>query len=442
MDFEGVDQRRNPTTRKTLPPSMPPQAKKRANPAEEKKKTNAQEKERQERITIDNKKFRLQSIINMRQKELDALKKKEMKRSGQSGSKRISVTKEQLLQQVPSTHSSLKSSGTPSRKSDKEKEEKTAQVPSTPSTKEPPKKRSTLLATLPVKLKSAAQPPAPHPSEVASGSKGQTGKFDKQPSGAASRQAKVENQLEKGILEFDQMEIEEVLPGPTPSQGLLSGASARVFRSLTQNPLDAKMDLSVPVFGGEEQETDDFSLNVTKCSTDVLEQLSDMGKVVGVSDPHLMPTEVNVILESCAQVFKEAGASEGSARNLTWAIVRNILRRCGKPDDVLALGHFHHPKYFGLSAKQFQDIWPPWVHFMEENLNSDLAQKPEVLGYIGQMVSWTASCFYGARWHERTSESAGRTREFYERRSIGRPSNWSRMVHVRFESLFQPNESR
>ncbi len=269
-----------------------------------KKKTDAQEKERKERIAAENERFRLQSIINTMQKELDALKKKEMKRSGQSGSKHIAVTREQLLQQVPSAHSSPKSSGTPSRKSDEEKEEKTAQVPSTVSTKELLKKRSTLAAALPVKLKFAAQLPAPDLSEVASGSKGQMGKFDIQLSGAASRQAKVEKQLEKGILEFDQMEIGEVLPGPTPSQGLLSGVGTGVFRSLTQNPLDAKMDLSVPVFGGEEGATDDFSLDVTKCSTDVPEQLGDMAKVLGVSDPHLMPTKVNVILESCAQVFK------------------------------------------------------------------------------------------------------------------------------------------
>ncbi len=116
------------------------------------------------------------------------------------------------------------------------------------------------------------------------------------------------------------------------------------------------MDLSIPVFGGETGETEEVSLDLTKCSTDVPEQLSDMAKVLGVSDPHLMPTEVNVILESCAQVFKEACASEANAKNLTWAIVRNILRGCGKPDDILALGHFHHPKYFGPSAKQFQDI--------------------------------------------------------------------------------------
>ncbi len=32
-----------------------------------------------------------------------------------------------------------------------------------------------------------------------------------------------------------------------------------------------------------------------------------------------------------------------------------------------------------------------WVHFMEEHPNSDLAQKPEVLSYIGQMAAWTAS---------------------------------------------------
>ncbi len=156
------------------------------------------------------------------------------------------------------------------------------------------------------------------------------------------------------------MEVEEVLPGPTPSEGLLSGVGAGVFRSLTQNPLDAKMDLTILVFGGETGEetgeTEHVSLDLTKCSTDVPEHLSDMAKVLTVSDPHLMPTVVNVILESCAQVFKEAGVSEANARNLTWVIVRNILRWCGKPEDILVLGHFHHPKYFGLSAKQFQDI--------------------------------------------------------------------------------------
>ncbi len=128
--------------------------KKKDNPGEEKKKTDVQEKEKQERIALENEKFRLQSIINMTQKELDAVKKKEMKRSSQSGSKRIAVTKEQLLQQVPSAHSSPKSSGTPSKKSDKGKEEKTTQVPSTAPTKAPPKKKSTIAATLPVKLKS------------------------------------------------------------------------------------------------------------------------------------------------------------------------------------------------------------------------------------------------------------------------------------------------
>ncbi len=138
------------------------------------------------------------------------------------------------------------------------------------------------------------------------------------------------------------------------------------------------MDLMIPVFGGdgmETGETEPVSIDLTKCLTDVPEQLSDMAKVLGISDPHFMPTEVNVILESCAQVFKEAGASEPKARNLTWAIVRNILRQCGKPEDILALGHFHHPKYYGPSAKQFEDIRPPWVRFMEEHPDSDLAQK-------------------------------------------------------------------
>ncbi len=389
MDFEGVDQWGNPTTRKTLPPSTPPLAKKKANPGEEKKKTDAQEKEKQERIAEENEKFRLQSVINKTQKELDALKKKGAKRSGQSGSKRIGVPLEQLLQQVPGMHSSPKSSGTPSKKSDKEKEEKTAQVSGTASTKDPPKKKSTIAAALPVKLKSVAQPLAPDPPEVASSSKGQMGKFDKQASGVVSRQAKVQKQLEKGTLEFDQMEIENVLPGPTPSQGLLSGVSAGVFRNLTQNLLDAKMDLSVPVFRGGG--SDNFSLDVTKCSMDIPVQLSDMAEVLGIGIMHLMPTEVNVILESCAAVFKEAGASEASARNLTWAIVRNILGQCGKPSDVLALGHLHHPKYFGPSALQFEDIRPPWVRFMEEHPDMDLVQKPQVLGYIGQMASWMAS---------------------------------------------------
>ncbi len=185
------------------------------------------------------------------------------------------------------------------------------------------------------------------------------------------------------------MGVEDVLPGLTPSQGLLSGVSAQVFRNLTQNLLDTKMDLSVPVIGGGA--SDNFSLNLTKCSMDVPEQLSDMVEVLGISDLHLMPTEVNVVLESCAAVFKEAGASEVNARNLTWAIVRNILKWCGKLSDILALGHFHHSKYYGPSAEEFEDIRPAWVHFMEDHPDSDLAQKPQVLAYIGQMASWTAS---------------------------------------------------
>ncbi len=101
------------------------------------------------------------------------------------------------------------------------------------------------MAAVPAKPRS----PSPDPSTVASGSQGQTGKFDKHSGGAVSRQAKMQKQLEKGILEFDQMEIEEVLPGPTPSEGLLAGIGAGVFQNLTQNPLDAQMDLTFPVFG-------------------------------------------------------------------------------------------------------------------------------------------------------------------------------------------------
>ncbi len=340
MDFEGIDQRGNLMTRKTPPPSTPPPAKKKANPAEEKEKTETQKKDRQEGIELEREKFRLQSEIKWKQKELESIEKKQAKKSGLSGSKRVVVTKEQIMQQAPtSAHSSPRSSGAPSRKPDKEKEEKTAPVSSTPSTKEPVKKRSTLLAALPVNLR----PPSPDLSEVASESQGQTGKFDKQPSSTASQKAKVQKQLEKGILQFDQMEIEDVLPGPTPSEGLLTGVGAEAFRSLTQNPLNAKMDLTIPVFGGDGEETgetEQVSLDLTKCSTDVPEQLSDMAKVLRVSNPHLMPTEVNVILESCAQVFIEADASEANARNLTWAIVRNILRWCGKLEDILAFGAF------------------------------------------------------------------------------------------------------
>ncbi len=42
-------------------------------------------------------------------------------------------------------------------------------------------------------------------------------------------------------------------------------------------------------------------------------------------------------------------------------------------------------------AEQYEDIRPEWVHFMSEHLESSLAQKPELLTYIGQMISWTAS---------------------------------------------------
>ncbi len=47
MDFGGVDQRGNPTAEKALPPSTPPPTKKKVDPAQEKKRAEAKEKERQ-----------------------------------------------------------------------------------------------------------------------------------------------------------------------------------------------------------------------------------------------------------------------------------------------------------------------------------------------------------------------------------------------------------
>ncbi len=206
MDFEGVDQRGNPTARKTPPPSTSPPAKKRAEPTEGKKKVESKEKDRQERIELEKEKFGVQSEINLKQRELERLKKKGARRSGQSGSKHTAMTEEQILRQaLTSAHSSLRSpEASSSKKPDKEKE-KTVPVSSTATAKEPVRKRTTLLAALPAK----PRPPSPDPSKVASGSQGQTGKLDKQPIDAVSRQAKMQKQLEKGVLEFDQMEIED-----------------------------------------------------------------------------------------------------------------------------------------------------------------------------------------------------------------------------------------
>ncbi len=125
MDFGGVDQKGNPTIRKAPPPSTPPPTKKKIDPAEEKRRTEAQEKEKQEGIEMAREKFRLQAEINLSQRKLKSIEKEQAKRSGQSGSKRVVVTEEQILQQGPtSAHSSPRSAETSSKKLIKEKEKR------------------------------------------------------------------------------------------------------------------------------------------------------------------------------------------------------------------------------------------------------------------------------------------------------------------------------
>ncbi len=175
----------------------------------------------------------------------------------------------------------------------------------------------------------------------------------------------------------------------TPSPAVLMAASGSCFRHLTQNKDDSQFGFVVPTEDGKE--ADQITVDLSKCFVSTTDDLGTLSDFLESNEAALLPVQVHIFLESCVNVLKQGGANDANARNFIWALIRDVLARCGKPSDRIALGHFHHPLYHGPVANQYDDIRPDWVHFMIDNPDNALAQKPALLAYIGQMICWTAS---------------------------------------------------
>ncbi len=331
-------------------------------------------------------------------------KEKEHRQKGELGSKCIERSRERSPPRRSRTHSPFKTPRNPKdptpEKESKEKESSEKKDP-TPK-KSPAKKRQTVereeaekaaAAALPAPTKKLKLPPP-------STSTGKTGMFNHQPSGARSRQANLDKQFQKAQEKQKPAPSKETQATEdaggvedqstlTPTPAVLMSASATAFCHLTQNVDDSQFRFSVPAEEGGEP--DQITLDLSKCFVSTPEDLGTLSEFLESSQASLLPVQVHIFLESCVNVLKRGGGSDANARNFIWALIRDILTRCGKPSDRTALGHFHHPLYHGPIATQYEDIRPEWVRFMVENPESALAQKPELLAYVGQMICWTAS---------------------------------------------------